>query len=360
MFIMWANIYVLTLLLSVCLDDVGGFKHLKKLFGKKDTVKECDIVWTEHVHPHCETTEEKVCETVYEDVCTVEYISQCRQIHEPVCHTDYTTECKTSYSQKCETEHSQQCKTEYSQACSSYPKCWEVEEEKCSVKYQKICTADLAMPEPVKPKEQPEKRWKRSVHKLKRTLVKKAQKKSELVHALLQKRSVPTLQKLPEPVFPEEQDEEKIRTKRFAHHLLKKLVSKKSEDNEKEELCHHVPHKHCVVVPVEKCEDVEECHDVPEEKCWQEPQERCWEEPQEECWQEPRETCNQEARQVCEEKPQETCNQVPREQCSQVPREHCEYLPKLVAKKQCKDKKDEAAWTIPDLRGSIKKLLGRS
>ena len=52
--------------------------------------------------------------------------------------------------------------------------------------------------------------------------------------------------------------------------------------------------------------------------------------------------------------------QVPREQCSQVPREHCEYLPKLVAKKQCKDKKDEAAWTIPDLRGSIKKLLGRS
>ena len=161
-----------------------------------------------------------------------------------------------------------------------------MEEEKCSVKYQKICTADLAMPEPVKPKEQPEKRWKRSVHKLKRKLVKKAQEKSELVHKLLQKRSVPNLQKLPEtvypeeqqekrtkrsavkqlvhalfhkrsvpdlqklpePVFPEEQDEEKTRTKRFAHHLLKKLVSKKSEDKEKEELCHHVPHKHCVVV----------------------------------------------------------------------------------------------------------------
>ena len=96
---MWANVYVLTLLLSFGLDDVGGFKHLKKLFAKKDPVKECDIVWTEHVHPHCETTEEEVrlrcvekdstfllqvCETLYEDECTVEYISQCRQIHEPV------------------------------------------------------------------------------------------------------------------------------------------------------------------------------------------------------------------------------------------------------------------------------------
>ena len=168
------------------------------------------------------------------------------------------------------------------QACSSYPKCWEVEEEKCSVKYQKICTADLALPELVDPKEQPEKRWKRSVVQ---KLHKKIQKKSKLVHKLLQKRSVPNLQKLPEtvypeeqqekrtkrsavkqlvhalfhkrsvpdlqklpePVFPEEQDE-KTRTKRFAHHLLKKLVSKKSEDKEKEELCHHVPHKHCVVV----------------------------------------------------------------------------------------------------------------
>ena len=118
------------------------------------------------------------------------------------------------------------------QACSSYPKCWEVEEEKCSVKYQKICTADLAMPEPVYPEEQQEKtRTKRSDLQHLQKKHHYLQKQKDIAHHLLSKRET--------------------RTKRFAHHLLKKLVSTKvggDDEKDKEELCHHVPHKHCVVV----------------------------------------------------------------------------------------------------------------
>merc|ERR1719222_1478704 len=87
----------------------------------------------------------------------------------------------------------------------------------------------------------------------------------------------------------------------------------------KENLCHHIPHKHCVMASVEKCHNVEKCWQEPQEKCEQIPQERCWQEPRSKCWQEPH----------------KKCTQVPKE----VPKEHCEYLPKLVAKKKCEKQK---------------------
>merc|ERR550519_2164213 len=112
------------------------------------------------------------------------------------------------------------------------------------------------------------------------------------------------------------------RRKRFA--LLKKLFKKGKKD---EELCHHIPHHHCVKVPVEKCHDVQKCWDEPHQKCWQEPEEKCWDEPKQVCHQEPREKCHQ--------VPHKKCHQVPHEHCTEEPREHCEYPTKLVAKKKC-------------------------
>jgi thiamine monophosphate kinase len=48
------------LLLAACsFDESDGLAgKLKKLFKKSK--KNCDIIWTEQVHPHCETTTEQV------------------------------------------------------------------------------------------------------------------------------------------------------------------------------------------------------------------------------------------------------------------------------------------------------------
>ena len=104
-----------------------------KLFKREP--KKCDIIWTEQVHPHCETTHEKVilktmgksyqqsiflqvCEEVYQDECHTEYTEECKKTYEEICKTEFLTDCKQEYQEICNTEYSTECKTEYIQVFS--------------------------------------------------------------------------------------------------------------------------------------------------------------------------------------------------------------------------------------------------
>lgn len=292
---------VVVVVLACSFDESNGLAgKLKKLFKKSK--KNCDIIWTEHIHPHCETTTEQMCQQMYKDECKEEMTEECSMHYEEVCHTEMLQECMMEYRQDCKTEQIQRCKMEYTTECSSTPHCETIEEEKCSTKYQKICDKDIATPKEVK------------------VVVEKAKEKW--------KRSLPEDED--EVEGPETQSAHN-RKRRFA--LLKKIFGKKKKVEEV--LCHHIPHKHCVMVPVQKCHAVEECWQEPKEECWDEPHEECWQEPEEKCVEVPHETCHQEPRQTCEQVPHRECWQEPHEVCKAVPREHCEYLPKLVAKKKC-------------------------
>jgi hypothetical protein len=94
------------------------------------------------------------------------------------------------------------------QECSSTPHCETIEEEKCSTTYQKICDKDIATP---------------------REVLVKVEKVEE--------------EEWEEAAGPETQSTHS-RKRRFA--LLKKIFGKKKKTEEA--LCHHIPHKHCVMV----------------------------------------------------------------------------------------------------------------
>lgn len=307
------------LLLSVLLICDGSklLKGFKKLFKREP--KKCDIIWTEHVHPHCETTVEKVCEDVYQDECHTEYTEECKKTFEEICKTEFLTDCKQEYQEICNTEYSTECRTEYVQECSSHPHCEMVEEEKCSTKYEKICDNDGAAKK-VKEWEGEQGIKKRHVRSLEEVDVEEVESRLDLQGPY----------SLRDPLV-------KNRMRRSAHFLkaLKLIGLKKPE----EKICHHIPHKHCAMVTFEKCHNVEKCRQEPKETCYEEPRERCHQEPQERCEQIPQEKCWQEPRNDCRSVPERKCTQVLKEVCKDVPKEHCEYLPKLVAKKKCEKQK---------------------
>ena len=123
---------VAVLLLSVLLSCNGSRlrEGFKKLFKREP--KKCDIIWAEQVHPHCETTYEKVilekignkfhhlqvCEEVYQDECHTEYTEECKKTYEEICQTEFLTDCKQEFQEICNTEFSTECKTEYIQVIS--------------------------------------------------------------------------------------------------------------------------------------------------------------------------------------------------------------------------------------------------
>jgi len=311
---------VAVLLLSVllCCDGSRLREGFKKLFKREP--KKCDIIWAEQVHPHCETTYEKVCEEVYQDECHTEYTEECKKTYEEICQTEFLTDCKQEFQEICNTEFSTECKTEYIQECSSHPHCEMVEEEKCSTKYEKICDNDSAAK---KVKEWEGKgRKKRHAPSLEEVEAEQIERKLGLQgpYPLTKKAAVV-----------------KSRMRRSDHfqRALELIGLKKTKEN----LCHHIPHKHCVMASVEKCHNVEKCWQEPKEKCQEEPHQRCHQEPQERCEQIPQERCWQEPRSKCWQEPHKKCTQVPKEVCKEVPKEHCEYLPKLVAKKKCEKQK---------------------
>jgi len=284
---------------------------LKKLF-KKDP-KKCDIIWTEKIWPECTVTQEKVCGEVFEDQCTTHTTEECGTTIEEVCHTEHTRQCTTEYKEECETSHTTECSTEHKQVCDSTPHCETVVEEKCSTKYQKICDPGLLEGADLKVVEEQRGEAKKIFSPVFEPSPEKGRKRRE--------------------VEPEAEVEQGGRRKR--HALIKKLFDFIGDKKKKEELCHHVPHKHCVKVPVEECHEVEQCWQEPHENCRQVPHERCWHEPSERCWDEPKVVCHQEPREECRQVPSQQCHQVGREVCQEEPREHCDYLTKLVPMKRC-------------------------
>ena len=107
-----------------------------KLFKREP--KKCDIIWTEQVHPHCETTYEEVsgkcfkargnrsiiidaasmmqvCEESYQDECHTTFTEECKDAYEEICKTEFFTDCKQEYHEVCDTEYLTECKTEYHQ-----------------------------------------------------------------------------------------------------------------------------------------------------------------------------------------------------------------------------------------------------
>jgi len=312
---------VAVLLLSILLSCEGSRlrEGFKKLFKREP--KKCDIIWTEQVHPHCEITHEKVCEEVYQDECHTDYTEECKETYEEICKTEFLTDCKQEYHEICNTEYSTECKTEYIQECSSHPHCEMVEEEKCSTKYQKICDKDGA-----------------------------AKKVKEWEGEGRKKRHAPTLEEveaeeierrlgLQGPAYPLTKEDAVVKSRMRRGDHFQRALELIGLKKKKEKLCHHIPHKHCVMVSVEKCHNVEKCWQEPKEKCWEEPHERCHQEPHEKCVQVPHEKCWQEPRSKCWQEPHKKCTQVPKEVCKEVAKEHCEYLPKLVAKKKCEKQK---------------------
>jgi len=305
---------ILLLLSTLLLAEQTSTSRLREGFKKifKREPKKCDIIWTEQVVPQCETTNEKVCEEVYEDDCHTEFTEECKETFEEMCKTEFVTECKQEYEEICNTEYSKQCKTEYTQECTLHPHCEMVEEEACSTTYEKVCDNHDAA--------KMLKEWNGMAKK--------------------QKRHAPVAERLDAPEggldVIEEGDVAKKRMRRGDHlQRVLELVGMKK----KEELCHHIPQKHCVIVPVERCHNVQECWQKPEERCWEEPTQTCHQEPRENCVQVPSQRCWQEPQTKCWQEPHKRCTQVLNEVCKEVPKEHCEYLPKLVAKKKCEKQK---------------------
>lgn len=331
---------VAVLLLSVLLCCEGS--RLREGFHKlfKREPKKCDIIWTEQIHPHCETTHEKVCEEVYQDECHTEYTEECKKTYEEICKTEFLTDCKQEFQEICNTEYSTECKTEYIQECSSHPHCEMVEEEKCSTKYQKICDNEGAAKK-VKEWEESGRKQKRHAPSLEEAEVEEIERRLDLQgpFPLTEKDTVVKKFLDPPPAglgIPYTVVKSRMRRgDRFQRALELIGLKKKTKEN----LCHHIPHKHCVMVSVEKCHNVEKCWQEPKEICLEEPQERCHQEPQERCEQIPQEKCWQEPRNKCRQEPHKKCTQVPKEVCKEVAKEHCEYLPKLVAKKKCEKQK---------------------
>merc|ERR1740128_1469137 len=101
---------------------------------------------------------------------------------------------------------------------------------------------------------------------------------------------------------------------------------------------------------VEKCHDVEQCWQEPQENCHQVPHQHCRHEPTERCWDEPSRVCHQEPREACRMVPAQQCHQVAHEVCREEPREHCDYLTKLVPMKKCQKPEEFGA--------KLRKLVG--
>ena len=112
------------------------------------------------------------------------------------------------------------------QVCDSTPHCKTVEEEKCSTKYQKICDPGLLEGADLKVVEEQRGEAKKIFSPVFEPSPEKGRKRRE--------------------VEPEAEVEQGGRRKR--HALIKKLFDFIGDKKKKEELCHHVPHKHCVKV----------------------------------------------------------------------------------------------------------------
>jgi len=372
----------------------------KKIFKKLRALDQCEVVWEEISHPHCETTWEKECEPWTTEECSIEKVEQCKDVVERNCKVEHKEQCTTEYMEKCETVGLQQCEEISQEKCQTdwVDECWEEDQEKCttkkecSTKNQNVCSkvfkwvctkrdhqeepsllhdhglADSILSNPI-----------RSL--LKRSIEQHHEQEEEDSMIMFEKfEKLPTkellrlVDEMTEDDFLEEKEEEtrmleaKVeRSKRSAlasiagaigiSALYSKFLS--TQDN-----CYRKKMPHCAEVPVDSCYDVQQCHTMkvprckkeavrkcweePQQRCWTEPKENCWQEPEESCWQVPHENCWDETVQKCWEQPQQNCQQVEDQKCVEVPREHCKDVPVKVARKYCKDKKNPIE-TLTDL-----------
>jgi len=391
----------LSILLTCCEISLQGLTHLlakkfvgAKFFKKMKALKQCDLVWENVEHPHCETTWDRQCTPVSRTECDTEYVQKCIQEPKTKCRTDQIEQCETKNIEFCETEAVRKCVPKVERQCRTedLEECWEEDEQDCKTKKEcgtrldKVCSTikkwscDKPKPEP-EPEPESEPEHSSTPSKFSRGTsaftnpIKKIMKRSadakivkdveEEMMDRFEKMSMRSLLDLTDTMteedFEEDDDDEakelekklEVRAKRSLSvvagaiglsALYKKFLSTQDE-------CRQVDVPLCAEVPIETCYDVRrcqnkkvpKCHDVPtevcedveSEDCWTEPEQSCWTEPKEKCWQIPDEQCWDEPVEKCWKEPEENCWQVTDEECEDIPSEHCEAVNVKVARRKC-------------------------
>jgi len=106
-----------------------------KLFKKFKALDQCEVIWENVKHPHCETSWTKQCEPVVRNECSTEYVEQCTWDTETKCRKEERQQCETMHVEFCETEAIQTCVENLETMCKKefVEECWEENEKDCKV-----------------------------------------------------------------------------------------------------------------------------------------------------------------------------------------------------------------------------------
>ena len=316
----------LVIFLSLCQLSHQGMHHLLakkfvgvKLFKKLKALDQCEVVWENVEHPHCETSWRQKCSPVSRTECDTEYVEKCTEETETQCRTEEVEQCETKHVDFCETEAVEHCIDTVETRCEEQQveECWEELEndcktkKECGTKLDEVCsTITKWVCDKPKPEPEPEPESRHSsrssdfkgtslfTNPLKKIMKRSAEKKlvknvEDEMMTRFENLSMRDLLDLSDKMNEEDFDEAgdnadlerslQSRSKRgiMLGHLagavgLSALYNKFLSTQEE---CRQVEVPHCAEVPVETCHDVRTCQEAVVPRCRQVVQEVCRDQP---------------------------------------------------------------------------------
>jgi len=382
-------------ILTTCHVSQQGLTHLlakkfvgAKLFKKFKALDQCEVIWENVKHPHCETSWHQQCDPVIRNECNTEYVEQCVWDTETKCRTEERQQCETKNIEFCETEAIQKCIENIEKMCKTeyVEECWEENEkdcktsQECGTRQDRVCSYSkkwvcdkVEHPEPEaepkskslhrlgrSPQAEPASRHKRGLHYFYESTVSRTEPEPESHYG--SSYSYPETEPESEPrrfgkrsidedFISINEDEMLDRFENLPMRELLKLTEELTEgdiDEKEDEVLNQKLAKRSkratfghiagalgisalykkFLSTQEECRqiDVPDCAEVPIHSCWDVT--KCQDKKVPKCRKIPQEVCWEEPKEKCWTEPHQTCRQEPKEKCWNIPEEICVEEPK--------------------------------